>query len=364
MNDKNYALAVKLRHQMHMYPEISNHETNTIKLICDFITKYTDFKPILMGKYFYIDYRINNGEYIAFRTDIDALPMDEYINLPHSSKNAGISHKCGHDGHAASMFAFLLEVAELKPHQNILFIFQHAEETGDGAKECVKLFDKYKVKEIFGYHNMSTFGFKQLGLIKGIAHLGSFGFEVKLTGRPSHASEPEKGVNPVFTFANLVANMEQLCEGTKYSIVQLQVGQEAYGINASDGVLRMTIRSDSDENLQKARDNIINFATKEAKKLNMKANFKISDYFPVAYNHSSSIDKLKIAGKNLGLQICNLPEPFRASEDFGVYTKVKKGAIFFLGNGEDYPSIHTAQYDFRDELIKLACDIYLQLLKI
>ncbi len=362
MKNENFNLAVKLRHELHKNPEVSNKEVHTMKRIKHYIEKYTDFKVIVMNNYIYVDYHINDGDYIAFRTDMDALPMDECISMPHSSTVKGVSHKCGHDGHSATMFAFLLEVNALKPDKNILFIFQHAEETGDGAKECVQLFDKYEVREIYAYHNMSNFDYKSIGIRYDIAHLGSYGMEIELVGKESHASEPEKGINPVFAFSELVANINQLTNGAMCSVVHLDVGQNAYGISAGKGCLRLTIRSDKDDVLESVRENIVSYTNNLAVEHNLKANYYYTDYFPVTYNHKDSVDNIVQAAEELKFSVVELENPYRASEDFGVYTKKRKGAIFFIGNGEDYPSIHTDNYDFRDELIKIGCDMYIKLL--
>ena len=49
-----------------------------------------------------------------------------------------------------------------------------------------------------------------------------------------------------------------------------------------------------------------------------------------------------------------MKNPIRASEDFGWDTKQIPGAIFYIGNGENYPAIHTSSYDFNDEILKTA----------
>lgn len=363
MNAKNLALATSFRHYLHIYPESSNNEINTLKAIKNFILEHTDFKVCDEGKFIFVDYKNNgNEEYLAFRADIDALCMDESLDIPHASKNKGISHKCGHDGHTATLLAFMLEVNEKKPKKNILFIFQPAEETGDGAKICARLFDKFKVKEIFGYHNMSNFGFKKVGLLYDIAHLGSYGVEIELIGKQSHASEPQNGINPVYTFAYIIQNLNHIMQDAIYSVVNLDVGQNAYGISAGHGYLRLTIRSDKNEILENSKKNLEDFVNKEAKKANLKVNFTYHDYFPVTINHKKSVEKIEKAAQNLGLEVVRLKEPYKASEDFGVYTLKIPGAIFFLGNGEDYPSIHTSNYDFRDELIEIGADLYMEIL--
>ena len=59
-----------------------------------------------------------------------------------------------------------------------------------------------------------------------------------------------------------------------------------------------------------------------------------------------------------------MEQAFRASEDFGHYLKETKGAIFYIGNGEEYPPIHTVEYDFRDDVIETAVELFKGLIEI
>ncbi len=362
MNLKNYTIAVEMRHKMHRYPELSNREENTIKLITEYIESHTDFKVINRGNYIYVDYRVNDREYVAFRADIDAIPMKEELDIPYQSVYEGVSHKCGHDGHSATMLAFILEVYDKKPDKNILFIFQHAEETGDGAKVCVELFDQYRVSNIYAYHNMSNIDYKSIGVLYNTAHLGSYGMEIQLIGKESHASEPERGVNPAYLISDIVLHLDKLTKGAICSVVHMEVGKNAYGVSAGKGVLRVTIRSDKNEVLDKVKSDIVKYVNEKAKKNRVEVQYRYADYFPATINHKKSVDNIISASKRCGFDIDYLESPYRASEDFGVYLNQSQGAIFFIGNGKDYPSIHTHDYDFRDELITIGADMFMELL--
>lgn len=154
MDLKNYELAVALRHALHRHPELSNHETWTKAYLINFLDKHTSLEIVDRGAWFYAKYSAAPGAHkIAFRADFDALPIDETISLPYGSEIPGVSHKCGHDGHSATLAAFALEVDQRGAENTIYFIFQHAEETGDGAKECAVLVTEEGIEEVYGYHN-------------------------------------------------------------------------------------------------------------------------------------------------------------------------------------------------------------------
>ena len=79
--------------------------------------------------------------------------------------------------------------------------------------------------------------------------------------------------------------------------------------------------------------------------------------FPETVNHAESAEKIRAAAAALGLTVTEMPEPFRASEDFGYYLKQCSGAIFGVGNGEDYPELHTKNYDFNDRILETAVEM-------
>lgn len=154
MDPMLYELAVTLRHELHSHPEVSNQEVWTKAHLMSFLREHTNLKVVDRGKWFYVVYHTSPDKpKIAFRADFYELPIDEAISLPYGSVIPGVSHKCGHDGHSATLAAFAIEVDRRGADNNIYFIFQHAEETGDGAKECAVLIAEEGIDEVYGYHN-------------------------------------------------------------------------------------------------------------------------------------------------------------------------------------------------------------------
>lgn len=362
---KNFELAIKLRHELHEHPELSNNEVWTKKHLIDFIKKHTKLKIVDKGFWFYAVYKSEIGKRnLAFRADFDAIPMQEPNILPYASKNPGAAHKCGHDGHSASLALFALEVDENGSDNNIFFLFQHAEETGDGAKEAKEFIKENNIDEIFAFHNMSGLAYKSINVIDGIAQCASKGMTIHLEGKPSHASEPEKGINPSFAIADIIHAIPDLIspENNKgmvlCTIIQIAVGERAFGVNAGKGDLLLTIRAYYEEELDKLQKNLEDLAASEALKYGLKVSFYYNDCFPETYNHKESSDKIRKVAKVKGYEVKELNKAYRGSEDFGHYTKETKGAIFYIGNGENYPPLHTNQFDFKDELMETAVHIY------
>ncbi|MCM3161491.1 amidohydrolase [Metabacillus litoralis] len=371
MERENLELAIELRHELHKYPELSNHEVWTKQHLISFLKSYTNLEVVDKGKWFYAIYRAGHDrENIAFRADFDALPIEETIVIPHASQAPGVSHKCGHDGHSASLAGLALEIDQKGADKNIFFLFQHAEETGDGAVECVSFIKENNIQEIYAYHNMSGMAHNTVNVINGTAHCASKGMTIFMEGTPAHASQPEDGINPAFAMAKIIdaidvfTSVEHNKGMVLCTVVHVNIGEKAFGVSASKGELLLTIRALYEEDLDKLQHNLEELTLSLAKQYGLKASFSYNDVFPETVNHKESSDKIRVACKNKGINLIEMKQAFRASEDFGHYLKETKGAIFYIGNGEEYPPIHTVEYDFRDDVIETAVELFKGLIEI
>lgn len=365
MRAENFRIAVELRRELHQNAEKSNHEMWTRQRLMAFLREKTHLEVIDRGNWFYAVYRAGEGKRnIAFRADFDAIMMDESISIPHASNNPGISHKCGHDGHAASLAGFALEVDQNGADSNIYFLFQHAEETGDGAKECVALIREENIDEIFAYHNMSGMELHSINVINGTSNFASRGMTIQMTGAPSHASQPELGRNPAYAIAKVIDAIPAWTESDDNAgdvlctVIQVDVGERAFGISASRGALLLTIRAEYENELDRLQEKIESLSSEMAGKFGLEVEFSFNDVFPETSNHKESSDKIREVGEALGMKVVEMPEGFRGSEDFGYYLKETKGAICYIGNGADYEPLHTYGYDFPDEIIKTAVSLF------
>ncbi|MEI2400986.1 M20 metallopeptidase family protein, partial [Paenibacillus phytohabitans] len=290
--------------------------------------------------------------------------IPETIDLPWKSNVPGVSHKCGHDGHSATLAGFALEVDQKGADQNIIFLFQHAEETGQGAIECTEVVKEEKIDEMYGYHNMSGIEFNVVHVIDGTAHCASKGMSIEMIGSPAHASQPENGINPSFAIARIIEALPVLTSQDQYeglvlcTVIQVDIGSENYGIAAHEGVLRLTIRTEKEAELHSLQQRIENIALTLGKEHGLDVHFHYRDEFPETVNHKESVEKVRKVGVDKGFRIHELTSPYRASEDYGHYLKLVKGAYFYIGNGEKHPPIHTYEYDFRDEIIETGVEMF------
>ena len=360
---------INLRHQLHKHPEVSNNELNTKKILIDFLANNTSLQIVDKGKWFYAFY-LHGGKSkkIAFRADFDAILMDEFLELEYGSINEGIAHKCGHDGHSAILAALAIEVEKIQPNKDVFFVFQHAEETGEGAFNCKEVINEHNIDEVYAFHNTSGIAKNSVMIKNGLMNFASKGMIIELIGIPTHASQPENGINPAVAFSKIIEKIDKLSSSNKYkglvlaTIIQIDVGQEAFGIAASEGKLLLTIRAEDESELNELEREICEFVKRIS--LDQKLEYKISfkEEFPSTVNHKQSVKKVMNVCNDLGLKMINIAQGMRGSEDFGYYLKETKGALFYVGNGMNYPPLHTKKYDFNDEIIETVLDIFLSLI--
>ncbi|MGG1215056.1 amidohydrolase [Micromonospora provocatoris] len=140
------------------------------------------------------------GDCLAFRADMDALPIQEETDLPFASKVAGVMHACGHDGHTAMLLgaAKILSTLQQSLKGEIRFIFQHAEELfPGGAKEMVAAGVVDGVDRIIGLHLFSTLPTGKIGICAGPFTANSDTFDIEIIGKGGHSSQPHDSINPI-----------------------------------------------------------------------------------------------------------------------------------------------------------------------
>lgn len=371
MNKENLEKIIQLRHTLHAHPELSLQEVHTKERLEAFLKQHTNLEVVDKGAWFYAHYDSGRKDAptLAFRADFDALPIQETCEIPYASVTEGVGHKCGHDGHSAALAGFALEVAQEQPPQNVYFIFQHGEEVGKGGEECAKLLPQIGCQWIYAVHNLSGHPQGTILYRRGLSQCASKGLTIFFQGQNAHASQPEDGKNPAFAITALVQYIYRLLAENKYedmvlcTLVHIEAGSKNFGISAGEGQVSMTLRANREADMELLEQQILQYAKELADREGLQIRQEEVDPFPETRNHDAAIEKVLAAADSLGLQTEELKQPWRASEDFGYYTKVCPGAIFYVGNGEDYPPLHTGEYDFNDGILEEIVDMYSEILR-
>ncbi|HOG01317.1 MAG TPA: amidohydrolase [Clostridia bacterium] len=369
MNKDNYRLIETLRHELHMHPELSNHETWTKARLMSFLREHTSLELHDGGKWFFAAHREGEGlKNIAFRADFDALPIDDLCELPYRSQIPHVSHKCGHDGHAAALCGLALELEGRTVGKNVFLIFQHAEETGDGAWDARGFVPDNRIDEIYAFHNIVPCELNRVVCCYGTSNYASKGMIIDMTGTPTHASLPEAGRNPAYALANIVAALADIANPAQYqgevlcTIIQLACGERAFGTAASSGQLLLTIRAEREAELDQLQRRIEDEARAQAERYGLGYAFSFEDSFPETVNDEACVNKVFAAATALGFPY-EAKRGSRASEDFGHFLKRAPGALFFIGGGADRPPFHTSYYDFTDSIMESAVEMFKKLIE-
>lgn len=362
---------IRLRRRLHAHPELSMEERWTKQTLMDFLKEHTRLELVDRGHWFYAYYDCGKAgaKTYGFRADFDALPMEETLELPYGSRIPGVSHKCGHDGHSAALAGLALMVDAEGADKNVYFIFQHGEEIGGGGAECAGLIREKQIDRVFAFHNMSGCPQGSILVRDGIVQCASKGLTVRFAGTPAHASQPEDGKNPARAAAELVLAAEEAACQDHYpelvmaTIVEVRVGHKNFGIAASEGEVSMTLRAARGQDLEQIEREIRDRAGKLACRDGLEVSFEERDVFPDTVNDPESVELVRQAANRCGFPVIEMKELFRGSEDFGYYLKACPGAIFYIGNGENYPQIHTSAYDFPDGILETAAEMFWELLR-
>lgn len=293
---------------------------------------------------------------IAFRADMDAIPGE-----------SGPRHGCGHDGHSAVLCGLALELEGMKLGKNICLIFQHAEETGAGAKMISD--DLSDVDVIFGLHNIPGHPKGTLLIRDECFACASCGMIVSIKGRPAHAAYPGDGANPAEALSRLVLELpgmiEDILNGSgrllMHTVVGLNLGGENFGLSASEGKLCLTLRGHRQADIDMLIESVKARAETLCACRDMSCTFELRDVFPDTTNHEAAVSEACKIWEKASMPMKTLAEPMRWSEDFGWYLKKFPGMFFGIGSGENAPGLHTADYEFDDGLIEPAVDAFMAL---
>lgn len=367
--------AIALRRYLHQHPEVSCEERETsahlkqkLKEDCppDELIEFSQFglAAIYRGK--------EAGKTVMIRGDFDALPIAEENTFEHKSLKEGVSHKCGHDGHAAILYALArtLHRGGLNKGTAIL-LFQPAEENGEGAKGMINdpNFAKLEPDFVVALHNLPGYPKHTIVWKKGTFTAAANSLIVKLKGKTSHAAEPEAGINPALAMAQITEALLELnnpdLESDDFQIatpIYTSMGEKSYGVSAGYGELHFTLRAWTNEVMKAFEQQCEQLAKEIGKRHHLSVDTEWTQHFFANENNELIIDGVKQVAEASNYSLEERKTPFKWGEDFGIFTDKFPGAMFGLGAGEDSPALHNPDYDFPDEILKTGADMFYQLI--
>lgn len=311
---------------------------------------------------------------IAFRSDMDALPINENTKREFKSKHKGKMHACGHDGHMAMLLGFAKYMAsKTLINENLVLIFQPAEEGPGGARVMVEegIIERFKISKIFGMHlypglDEGVFGSRNEVMMAKISAL-----QIKVKGSASHGAEPHLGIDAIVAASSLVSQIQTIVSRRisplDSGVITLGTinGGSAMNVVADEVSLSGTIRTFDDLVYTKVIKALKDIKEGIELSYGVIVELDIIEYYPSVNNDSILYKEVTTKfNKDNYVEL----KPLSFSEDFSFFQQVIPGFFIMLGTrNEDlnytYP-LHNDKFDFNEEVLLKGYEYYLMLTSI
>jgi len=366
---------VQLRRDLHQNPELAFHEHRTSKLVASKLASwgYNVATGIAGTGVVATLQRGKSDRSIGIRADMDALPIEEQTGLAYASRNPGVMHACGHDGHTTILLAaarYLAEVGEF--NGTLRLIFQPAEEIGAGARKMIAdgLFDRFPVDAVFGLHNWPSEPAGTFGFVSGAAMASVDLAIINIVGKGGHGAEPHRGIDPVLASASFITALQSVVsrnvdpqEMAVATVGSIHAGS-ASNVIPESVELKLTMRAYSEAVRQQLKERIPALARAQAESFGARADVDYRLGFPALVNHADETGFARnVALATVGRErVAETFKPRTASEDFAFMLQERPGSYLFVGNGDSAP-LHSASYDFNDAIIAPAARYWVRLVE-
>ncbi len=346
MDTRLAATLIEWRRHLHAHPELSNQEAETAQFVCERLTELGI--PFVAGVGGHgVVATISRGQSnrtVGLRADMDALPITETSGMPHASRNPGVMHACGHDGHTTS----LLGAAALLAHDpgwtgTVQLVFQPAEEGGGGAKNMIAdgLFSRFPMERIFGYHNWPGLAAGTVAVHDGPVMAAGGRLEFRVKGRSGHAALPHQARDPMVAAAHLLIALQSVVsretsplDAAVISICTMEAGSAANQI-PDEAVMRGTMRSLRPDVRTAMDESIRRVAAGVAQTFGVEIEAAIRHGNVVTMNHKARQSWRQKRRPAPGSTVRRDLPPAMTGEDFSWYLVEKPGAFVWIGNGDD-----------------------------
>ncbi|MFZ1344007.1 amidohydrolase [Thiothrix eikelboomii] len=362
-------------HTIHQRPETGFEENHTaqfvaaclheLKIECITGIGKTGVVGILTGT-------AGAGRRIAFRAELDALPMQECSGVHYHSRIAGKFHGCGHDGHTTTLLA---AAAYLAAHRDFagtaIFIFQPAEELLSGAQAMLAegLFERCPCDEIYALHNLPGLGKGKVGIPAAGALASADHVEVLIKAKGTHGSAPHTGQDAILASAHFLTSLQQSLtrildsrDSGVISFGSIHAGQ-ANNILPEELLMTGTIRTHSETVRARLHAQLQQAADSTALLYGVSFAIHYPHQAPVTLNHPQAVEAVQAVATRLAgaEQVIMNARPLMASEDFSYFLQQIPGAYFFMG--QDGPYCHHPQFIFDTDIIPLGASLIAELIR-
>ncbi len=367
---------IEIRRQLHQIPEIGLEEHKTQKYLLTIIHQIIQNKSFIQvetwqtGLLVYL--KGSQGQKtIGWRTDIDGLPVEELTNLPFASKN-GRMHACGHDIHMTVALGLLEKLSESQPKNNLLFLFQPAEENEAGGKLMYDggAFKNWLPDEFYGLHVRPDLKVGDIATNEQTLFAGTCEVELTFVGTGRHAAFPHTANDALVAAAYFVTQVQTIVsrnvdplDSAVVTFGKMEAGT-TNNIIAERAFLHGTIRSLTQEVNELTQKRLTELAKGVAQSFDMTIDLKLKQggYLPVENNPKLAKELMDFFRNETKANLIDIA-PAMTGEDFGYLLSKIPGVMFWLGINSEAP-LHSQKMQADEGVLDFAVEAIGQFLDI
>ena len=359
---------IEIRRQLHQIPEIGLEEHKTQKYLLTIIHQIIQNKSFIQVETWQTGILVylkgsQGQKTIGWRTDIDGLPVEELTNLPFASKN-GRMHACGHDIHMTVALGLLEKLSESQPKNNLLFLFQPAEENEAGGKLMYDggAFKNWLPDEFYGLHVRPDLKVGDIATNEQTLFAGTCEVELTFVGTGGHAAFPHTANDALVAAAYFVTQVQTIVsrnvdplDSAVVTFGKMEAGT-TNNIIAERAFLHGTIRSLTQEVNELTQKRLTELAKGVAQSFDMTIDLKLKQggYLPVENNPKLAKELMDFFRNETKANLTDIA-PAMTGEDFGYLLSKIPGVMFWLGINSKAP-LHSQKMQADEEVLDFAVE--------
>lgn len=360
---------IQTRRDLHQIPEIGLEEFETQAYLLDVIKKliagkdFVELRTWRTGILVYL-HGSQPTKTIGWRTDIDGLPVNEQTGLPFASKHQGRMHACGHDFHMTIALGSLERALEKQPKNNLLFLFQPAEENEAGGMLMYKdqAFGDWLPDQFYGLHVRPDLKVGQIATNTHTLFAGTCEIKINFKGKGGHAAFPHEAKDAVIAASYFITQVQSVVsrsvnpiEGAVVTFGVLQAGT-TNNVIAETAFLHGTIRSLTQEMSLLVQKRVTTIAEGVAAAFDMDVEIELKQggYLPVENNPELARELMTFFDEKEGIELIDI-EPAMTGEDFGYLLSKVPGVMFWLGIDSPY-ALHHPKMSPKEEALAIGVE--------
>ncbi|WP_018662983.1 N-acetyldiaminopimelate deacetylase [Heyndrickxia acidiproducens] len=358
---------IQIRRDLHQIPELGYQEFKTQQYILDYVATlpqtHLEIRTWKTGVLVKVK-GTNPKKRIGYRTDMDGLPVEEETGYAFHSRHQGRMHACGHDFHMTIALGILSHFAGSPVEDDLLFIFQPAEEGPGGAEAMLKevLIGEWRPDLIMGLHVAPEYPAGTIAVREGLLFANTSELYIDLTGKGGHAAYPQNTKDMVVAAAYLVTQLQSIISRNMDPLDSAVItigkitGGTVQNVIAGHARLEGTIRTLSSEAMIRTKQRIETITSGLAASFECGAEIDYGCNYYQVFNHAGPTRHFMDFVRNYeGADLFECREAL-TGEDFGYMLKEIPGFMFWLGVGSQY-GLHHAKFSPDEKALQIAVDL-------